>query len=146
MFNIKDESCQKRTRERSVDLFLDSGAYSAMTQAVNINLQDYIDFVKKHLDYISVYANLDVIGDAEASEKNLREMMRQGLTPLPVYHVSDCRPDMLRAMVREFEYIAIGGWLQRGPIQLLARFLMNCSQRFFVMIMECLNVRFMDLV
>lgn len=114
MFNIKDESCQKKTRQRSVDLFLDSGAYSAMTQGVNINLQDYIDFVKKHLDYISVYANLDVIGDAEASEKNLREMMRQGLTPLPVYHVSDCRPDMLRAMVREFEYIAIGGMVATG--------------------------------
>ena len=46
--------------------FLDSGAFSAFTQGAEIDIQEYIEFIKEHKDYLEAYANLDVIGDAEA--------------------------------------------------------------------------------
>ena len=41
---------------KKIELFLDSGAFSAWTQKVEINIQDYIEFIKEHeklLDLIS---------------------------------------------------------------------------------------------
>lgn len=40
----------------TVNLFLDSGAYSAYTKGVNIDIQEYISFIKSNIKYISVYA------------------------------------------------------------------------------------------
>src|SRR5574340_1162268 len=72
-----------------VKLFLDSGAFSAKSQGISINVQEYIKFIKEHEEHIEVYANLDVIGSAEASWRNQRIMERAGLKPLPVFHVED---------------------------------------------------------
>ena len=52
-------------KNNKVELFLDSGAFSAFTQKVTIDIQEYIAFIKEHEDIIDVYANLDVIGMPE---------------------------------------------------------------------------------
>ena len=72
-----------------VDLFLDSGAFSAMTQGVKIDIYEYIDFIKEHEDVLEVYANLDVIGSAEGTWKNQMIMEEAGLKPLPVFHYGE---------------------------------------------------------
>ena len=36
--------------KKPIDLFLDSGAFSAFTQDVEINLKDYIAFIKENQD------------------------------------------------------------------------------------------------
>jgi len=71
----------EKEKERKLDIFLDSGAFSAYTQKAVIKLDDYIAFIKKYAKYITVYANLDVIGDAEATLKNQKLMERQGSSP-----------------------------------------------------------------
>ena len=45
-----------------VDLFLDSGAFSAWNKGTSIDIKKYIKFIKKNEDLFTVYANLDVIG------------------------------------------------------------------------------------
>ena len=62
-----------------IDLFLDSGAFSAWSSGTNISMDDYIDFIIENKQYITVYSNLDVIGDAEATWRNQSLMERKGL-------------------------------------------------------------------
>lgn len=90
-----------------VNLFLDSGAFSAKTKGIEINIQDYISFIKENEDYIDVYANLDVIGDAEATWVNQKIMENSGLHPLPVFHIGENISYLYKCM--QYEYFCLGG-------------------------------------
>jgi len=96
---------------KKVDLFLDSGAYSAKTLKIVINIQDYIKFIKRHEKIIEVYANLDVIGDPKATLENQKIMEGAGLHPLPVFHHprSPSHWKYLDYYVGRYKYIALGG-------------------------------------
>lgn len=103
------ESRMEQTKNK-IDLFLDSGAFSAFTQGIKIDIQKYITFIKKYEKFIHVYANLDVIGDAKATWKNQMIMEDAGLHPLPVFHTSREDPKWLqRYLNRGYDYIALGG-------------------------------------
>ena len=66
---------RRHEQDKAVSLFLDSGAYSAWTQGVEINIRDYIDFIKQHQDIIDIYANLDVISiDGKRGSKLTAEL------------------------------------------------------------------------
>jgi len=95
--------------KNKVELFLDSGAFSAWSQGEKININDYISFIKEHEDIISVYANLDVIGNAEATWKNQRRMEKTGLTPLPVFHYGEDEKWLQKYMGTGHKYIGLGG-------------------------------------
>lgn len=113
---------------KDISLFLDSGAFSAFTKGVHIDIQEYIKFIKDNERYIDVYANLDVIGDAEATLKNQRIMEDAGLKPLPCFHYGD---DIfyLHTYLQEHDYIALGGMV---PISTndLAHWLDNLFSNF----------------
>lgn len=49
-------------------LMVDSGAYSAKTQGIEINLQEYVDKINKVGEYIYCFANLDVIPNSSSHE------------------------------------------------------------------------------
>ncbi len=123
-FQVRRKDMAQTADPRKVDLFLDSGAYSAHTQGVEIDLPDYIQFIKDHLDHIHVYANLDVIGDAEATAKNQTAMEKAGLSPLPCYHFGEDL-SYLKAMLKRYDYIALGGMVGRRSAD-LAKFLDVC--------------------
>lgn len=91
------------------DIFLDSGAFSAFTQGVNIDIQEYIDFIKKHEKHLTVYANLDVIGSPEGTWKNQRRMEKAGLLPLPCFHHGEDPKWLKMYLSRGYDYIALGG-------------------------------------
>jgi len=90
-----------------MNFFLDSGAFSALTQGGTIDLEAYMDFIQTNSEYINVYANLDVIGNVEASWQNQEIMEKAGLTPLPVFHVEDPFEYLDKCM--EYEYFCLGG-------------------------------------
>jgi len=98
----------EKEKERKLDIFLDSGAFSAYTQKAVIKLDDYIAFIKKYAKYITVYANLDVIGDAEATLKNQHLMEAAGLKPLPTFHFGE-DISYLEYYIKHYDYIALGG-------------------------------------
>lgn len=91
-----------------IKLFLDSGAFSAFTQGVKIDIDQYISFIKKNKEYIDIYAALDVIGDFQKTKENLRYMESKGLTPLPTFHFGSPMEELDR-LCREYDFIALGG-------------------------------------
>lgn len=99
---------------KKVQLFLDSGAFSAMTQGTTISLDEYIAFIHANKAHIALYAVLDVIGDAAGTLRNQRIMEEAGLSPLPCFHFGEPWK-YLRMYVDEYDYIAIGGTAKRGP-------------------------------
>lgn len=92
----------------SQDVFLDSGAYSAFTQKLHIDVSDYGDFLLKNGKNFTVYANLDVIGDDKASDENLHILESLGLKPLPVFHYGS-NYKKLGVLAQKYPYIALGG-------------------------------------
>jgi len=88
--------------------FLDSGAFTAFTQGKVIHIDDYIDFIKKNENEITLYASLDVIGDYEKSRVNQEYMESKGLNPLPTFHAGSPLEELER-MVEKYDYIALGG-------------------------------------
>ena len=92
-----------------MEVFLDSGAFSAFTRKTEIHIDEYIDYVKENLEYIDYYANLDVIGDQPQTYKNWVYMRKKGLDPMPVFHAGRNRnPKHLQHYLEEAEYIALG--------------------------------------
>ena len=99
-----------------VNLFLDSGAFSAWAQGVEVDIQAYIAFIKDNLDVIEVYANLDVIGiggkqpnelTAQKTLENQRIMEAAGLKPLPCFHFGEPL-SYLEYYVENYDYLALG--------------------------------------
>lgn len=89
------------------DFFLDSGAFSVFTGAIdNINIDNYIQFIKKN--NIKIYAGLDVIGSAEKTIQNIIYMEKQGLSPIPTFHHGESF-NILEDYCKKYDYIAIGG-------------------------------------
>jgi hypothetical protein len=86
-------------------LFLDSGAFSVYTRGEQIDIDAYIDFIRKK--NIKLYANLDVIKNAEATLENQRYMEKQGLNPLPCFHIEEPF-DFFEYYIKNYEYIGIG--------------------------------------
>lgn len=106
--DIREFIIMKREQSNKVDLFLDSGAFSAWTKGAKIDIQEYIQFIKEHEDVINVYANLDVIGDASATYKNQQIMEEAGLSPLPVFHYGSSEK-YLKRYLKKHSYISLGG-------------------------------------
>lgn len=90
------------------EVALDSGAFSAWSKGTPVNLDEYIKFVHSNRHMFSWYANLDVIGNAKATWDNQKEMERQGLRPLPCFHMGEDYKYLYRYM-NNYEYIALGG-------------------------------------
>jgi len=105
--------------ERSLDkprIFLDSGAYSAHTRGIKIDIQDYISFIKERVSLCDVYANLDVISingsrsnraTAEQTLKNQRIMEEAGLHPLPCFHYGEPY-EYLQYYTEQYNYVGLG--------------------------------------
>ena len=104
-----------------IDILLDSGAYTAYTQGTNIDIDEYIEFIKKYNQYLSGYISLDVIGStnsAKDSYKNWEYIRSKGLNPIPVYHMRE-DPKYLQQYVEQTDYIAIGGVASRKTAKAL---------------------------
>ena len=124
--------------KNKINLFLDSGAFSAWTQGVNIDIQDYIAFIKEHQDVIEVYANLDIISRgnstmdkkqaAEKTLENQRIMEEAGLSPLPVFHVGEVF-SYLQYYIDNYDYVALGGMVGKQKSTLIP-WLDDCFGQF----------------
>lgn len=113
---------EKITDER---VFLDSGAFTAWSQKKEIDINKYAEFLKEWKDKFEVYANLDVIGDAEATLKNQKKLEKHGLDPLPTFHYkSDIK--YLKYYAKNYEYIALGGLVPISKEQTIFKWLDYC--------------------
>jgi len=90
------------------DVFVDSGGFSAMTQGVTIDINQYAAWVKRYRHLINTYANLDDITSAENTLNNQHTLEDMGLQPLPVFHVKEDWK-VLEQYIEKYPYIALGG-------------------------------------
>lgn len=107
----------ERIRAEGVKVFLDSGAFSAFTQGVKIDIGEYCDYIHENADIIDFPSVLDAIGDAEGTYRNQEEMERRGTKPLPCFHYGEPL-DLLEHYISKYEYITIGGMVPISTPQL----------------------------
>ncbi len=117
----------KLAHTQSAMIFQDSGAFSFRSYGLPpIKINSYINHIKKFKDVLTVYANMDVIGDAEATWENQYKMEDAGLTPIPIYHpISDDIKYLIRC-IDNYDYFAIGGIAHNPSQSLRTRVLDNC--------------------
>lgn len=96
--------------DAKMELFLDSGAFSAHTQGSKIEIDDYARFINEHGKHFSVKANLDDIGDTgPKSWANYKELQRQGCDVFPVFHHQDESHYLTKMLDEGAPFIALGG-------------------------------------
>jgi hypothetical protein len=91
------------------NIYLDSGAYSAFTSGKPINLEKYVDYIKKNGKYVKRYFCLDAIGDNMASFKAWEQMRAMGLNPIPVFHYMGDEAVLQKYIEAGEELIGLGG-------------------------------------
>ncbi|MHA1621626.1 MAG: hypothetical protein ACTSVO_05730, partial [Candidatus Heimdallarchaeaceae archaeon] len=73
----------KNVNTQTANIFMDSGAFSFKSYGLPpIKIDSYIKHIKKFKDVLTLYANMDVIGDAEATWENQYKMEEAGLNPI----------------------------------------------------------------
>lgn len=93
-------------RQLGAHIMLDSGAFSSWKRGEPVNLADYISYIKRN--QIGKYVVLDVIGDPEATDRNMDEMESAGLCPIPVFHIGTPFTK-LDEYAERYKYVALGG-------------------------------------
>jgi len=93
------------------NFFLDSGAFTAFTQNEIIDIDDYIKMIVDNRELFPTIAGLDVIGNAEESNKNYLYMKSKGIDIIPTFHYGEDYL-YLDKYCRDYDYIALGGVAQ----------------------------------
>jgi hypothetical protein len=119
-------------RQRFVDemradgakVFLDSGAFSAHTLGVKLDVGEYCDYINRNRDILRVEDGnlmasvLDGIGDPLQTYRNQLEMEARGVRPLPCFHFGEDER-YLEWYLANYEYITIGGMVGRTKSELI---------------------------
>lgn len=106
-FNKPDQI--DKLRQSGERVFLDSGAFSAWSQGVDIDLPGYCRFIQQYEDCFTVASVLDVIGSAEGTWENQQRMERLGTKPIPCYHYGE-DPRWCEYYAANYDYMALGGF------------------------------------
>lgn len=103
---------------------LDSGAFSAWKISAGIDMDEYVEFVRRYGQLFAGGAiTLDVIGDGAGSYRNWLYMRRAGVDVFPVYHL---RTDekWLEKYLKQTDHIGLGlGPISKSAAQVDARML-----------------------
>lgn len=97
------------------DLFVDSGAFGKNSEKIDVD--SYSEFLAENEMHISVYANLDVLGNAKASFENQKKMEAHGLKPMPVFHYGTPFDYLQYYISHEYPYIGLGGMVSASAQQ-----------------------------
>lgn len=112
-----------KPKTSKIRIMLDSGAYSAWTRGEQLELGEYIDFIKRYQSDVDTYINLDVIPGskgvtpktseveyaAQASFENYLGMRKVGLRPIPVFHYGENKKWLEKLVEAGADYICLGG-------------------------------------
>lgn len=121
---VKIPRLVQRMRADGAKVFLDSGAFTAFTKGVEVNLEDYCKYVVDNQDLIIqddgqlCFSVLDAIGDAQATYDNQIRMERLGARPLPCYHYGE-DPRWLEWYIHNYPYVTIGGMVPISKQELI---------------------------
>src|SRR5487761_2695056 len=105
----------------NLDLMLDSGAFTAWRKKSSVDLEEYINYIRKNCEHIDIAVNLDVIpgefgrvpepAEVEASAQqgwnNMLTMEAEGIFPMPVFHMGESFKWLHRMIEHGSRYIGI---------------------------------------
>ncbi len=95
-------------KKHGITILMDSGAFSAYTAGVHIDIDKYITFLKDLKP--KYYAVLDEIGDPDKTIYNQRYMESKGLLPLPTFHIGEPLKYLDHYLNdKRYKYMALGG-------------------------------------
>lgn len=114
---VKNETYLKQVRADGRKFFLDSGAFSAYTMGVQIDLAKFCDYCHRNADVIHMVSVLDAIGDPDGTWRNQVAMEERGVRPLPCFHYGE-PTEIVDYYCRNYEYITIGGMVPISNQQL----------------------------
>lgn len=97
--------------------FIDSGAFSAYTTGVEIDIGAYCDWLHKNEGFVEVCSVLDGIGDPALTLKNQEEMEKRGIYPLPCFHYGEPE-EYLEHYIENYDHITLGGMVPISNSQL----------------------------
>lgn len=100
-------------REDKRTIFLDSGAFSAFTKGVTIDIEEYIRFQSEWADIIHMASVLDAIGDANGTWANQLHLEQAGCKVIPCFHGGE-PIEACRYYVANYDYISLGGMVGGG--------------------------------
>lgn len=121
---INRGSALRKLRQDGTRVFLDSGAFSAFTKGVEVDLPKYCDYVKANLDIIETVDGvlcasvLDGIGDPLKTWQNQMAMESLGVRPLPCFHYGEDE-QYLDWYIANYDYITLGGMVPISTPQLI---------------------------
>lgn len=117
------KSFVEKMRADGVKIFLDSGAFSAFTMGVNVDMEAYCRYIQENADIIDVVDGmvcasvLDGIGDPLKTYQNQLAMESLGVRPLPCFHYGEDER-YLDYYVANYPYITLGGMVPISTPQL----------------------------
>ena len=120
---IHKQAYVDKIRADGVKVFLDSGAFSAFTKGVDVDIRGYCDYIKRNLDIIEnvdgalCASVLDGIGDPLKTWQNQMAMEQMGVRPLPCFHYGEDER-YLEWYIENYDYITLGGMVRISTPQL----------------------------
>ena len=127
----------RRTRDGGVT-FIDSGAFSAMTQGAEINVDDYINFLNEYDEGVEICCQWDTIPvgvEPEVASQQtwdnywyMRERLKSPEKLLYVFHEGEDYKWLEKALQHdEITYIALGG-VAKKPFKIRDKFFETCFE------------------
>lgn len=115
---FNSEKMTAKVRENGLKIFLDSGAFSAFTKGISVDLQEYCRFCTLNTDIIEAASVLDAVGDPLKTWENQKRMEALGVPALPCFHYGEDER-YLEYYASNYEYITLGGMVPISSPQLL---------------------------
>ena len=126
-------------------IFIDSGAYSAFTRGIKIDIDEYISFLNKYHSSFDLYASLDVIPNSDSyndikysvkkSWENylyMRERVEDSEKLIYTFHLGEPFSQLEEALMYSDEkgkitHFALGGLVSyKGDSELRSKFIEDC--------------------
>lgn len=110
----------RMSHEAGLELFLDSGAFSAFTTGRPIDIEKYAAYLREWGHIYTVRSNLDHIGTTEEGAQktydNQKKLESLGAQVHPVFHVREDERWLRKYITEGYDYILIGGLVPEGPV------------------------------
>ena len=90
------------------EVLIDSGGFTAKNVGHEIDIEEYMAWLKRWGKHLFGYVALDKIGDPVQTEINLKRMLDAGLKPLPV-HVWGDDEERMDELFSWADWVALGG-------------------------------------
>lgn len=121
---IYRQTAVNKLRADGKQVFLDSGAFSAFTKGIEVDVQAYCRYCLENADIIetvdgiSCASVLDGIGDPLKTYQNQKLMESYGVKPLPCFHYGEDER-YLEWYLANYDYVTIGGMVPISTPQLI---------------------------